>query len=81
MLDDEGRTEATKEQSLPRLSARASNVIHEQILKPLLGKASLAAFHPIVKDCPRRIHGKEIVCLRDLEKILILRAGVSQYTR
>lgn len=61
-------------QSLPRLSARASNRIHEHILKPLLAKPSLKDFHPIVKDCPRRIHGKEIVCLRDLEKTLIFMA-------
>lgn len=61
-------------ESLPRLSARASNRIHEYILKPLLAKQSLKDFHPIVKDCPRRIHGKEIVCLRDLEKTLIFMA-------
>jgi hypothetical protein len=64
-------------ESLPRLSARASNRIHEHILKPLLAKSSLKDFHPIVKDCPRRIHGKEIVCLRDLEKTLIFMAPVS----
>jgi hypothetical protein len=66
-------------QSLPRLSARASNRIHEHILKPLLAKPSLKDFHPIVKDCPRRIHGKEIVCLRDLEKTLIFMAPVSDF--
>jgi hypothetical protein len=65
-------------ESLPRLSARASNRIHEHILKPLLAKSSLEDFHPIVKDCPRRIHGKEIVCLRDLEKTLIFMAPVSE---
>ena len=66
-------------ESLPRLSARASNRIHEHILKPLLAKQSLKDFHPIVKDCPRRIHGKEIVCLRDLEKTLIFMAPVSEF--
>jgi hypothetical protein len=66
-------------ESLPRLSARASNRIHEHILKPLLAKQSLRDFHPIVKDCPRRIHGKEIVCLRDLEKTLIFMAPVSGF--
>jgi hypothetical protein len=66
-------------ESLPRLSARASNRIHEHILKPLLAKSSLKDFHPIVKDCPRRIHGKEIVCLRDLEKTLIFMAPVSEF--
>jgi hypothetical protein len=66
-------------ESLPRLSARASNRITEYILKPLLAKPSLKDFHPIVKDCPRRIHGKEIVCLRDLEKTLIFMAPVSGF--
>ncbi|KAF4625064.1 hypothetical protein G7Y89_g13102 [Cudoniella acicularis] len=65
-------------ESLPRLSARASNRIHEHILRPLLAKPSLKDFHPIVKDCPRRINGKEIVCLRDLEKTLIFMAPVSE---
>ncbi|CAL3966298.1 unnamed protein product [Diplocarpon coronariae] len=63
---------------LPRLSVRASNRIHEHILKPLLAKTSLKDFHPIIRDCPRRIHGKEIVCLRDLEKTLIFMAPVSE---
>ena len=78
---DGAATSTVAEGISPRLSARASNRIHEHILKPLLGKASLEAFHPIVKDCPRRIHGKEIVCLRDLEKTLFFMANVSQYTR
>jgi hypothetical protein len=61
-------------ESLPRMSIRASNKIHEHILKPLLAKQSLKDFHPIVRDCPRRIHEKEIVCLRDLEKTLVFMA-------
>ncbi|KAJ5038818.1 uncharacterized protein L3040_006497 [Drepanopeziza brunnea f. sp. 'multigermtubi'] len=61
-------------QNLPRLSGRASNRIHEHILRPLLAKPSLQDFYPLVKDCPRRIHSKEIVCLRDLEKTLIFMA-------
>ncbi|KAL2070865.1 hypothetical protein VTL71DRAFT_13891 [Oculimacula yallundae] len=65
-------------ESLPRLSPRASNRIYEHILRPLLSKSSLKDFHPIVKDCPRRIHSKEIVCLRDLEKTLIFMAPVSE---
>ncbi|KAE8444708.1 hypothetical protein EG329_014366 [Mollisiaceae sp. DMI_Dod_QoI] len=65
-------------ENLPRLSARATNRITEHILKPLLAKPSLKDFHTIVKDCPRRIHAKEIVCLRDLEKTLIFMAPVSE---
>ena len=66
-------------ESLSRLSARASNRIHEHILKPLLAKESLKDFRPVIKDCPRRIHDKEIVCLRDLEKTLIFMAPVSEF--
>ncbi|KFY09632.1 hypothetical protein V492_05417 [Pseudogymnoascus sp. VKM F-4246] len=61
----------------PRLSERATNKIHEFILKPLLATPSLKDFHPIVADCPRRINEKEIVCLRDLEKTLMFMAPVS----
>jgi hypothetical protein len=71
------QTDTAKVKTLPRLSAQASNKIHEYILKPLLAKPFLKDFHPIVKDCPRRIHSKEIVCLRDLEKTLMLMAPVS----
>ncbi|KAH8593667.1 hypothetical protein B0O99DRAFT_515434 [Bisporella sp. PMI_857] len=65
-------------ENLPRLSNRASNRIHEHILRPLLAKGSLKDFHPVVRDCPRRINEKEIVCLRDLEKTLIFMAPVSE---
>jgi hypothetical protein len=64
-------------QGLPALRTRASNRIHEHILRPLLANAALKDFHPIVRDCPRRIREKEIVCLRDLEKTLVFMAPVS----
>ncbi|KAI9746080.1 MAG: copper-binding transcription factor [Claussenomyces sp. TS43310] len=70
-------THSSTLESLPRLSERASNKIHEHILKPLLSQSSLKDFHPLLEDCPRRIHGKEIVCLRDLEKTLMFMAPVS----
>ncbi|QSZ32647.1 hypothetical protein DSL72_002226 [Monilinia vaccinii-corymbosi] len=63
---------------LPRLSARTTHGIHKHILKPLLAKKSFRDLHPLVEDCPRRIHQKEIVCLRDLEKTLIFTAPVSE---
>jgi hypothetical protein len=69
---------ATKSESLPRLSSRAVNRIHEHTLKPLLAKSSLKEFRNIVLDCPRRIQENQIVCLRDLEKTLIFMAPVSQ---
>ena len=64
-------------ENLPRLSAKASNRVREHVLRPLLAKPSLKDFHSIIKDCPKRIHAKEIVCLRDLEKTLIFMAPVS----
>jgi hypothetical protein len=60
------------------LSSKATNRIYEHTLKPILAEDSLKAFHPLVLDCPRRIQEKEIVCLRDLEKTLLLMAPVSE---
>ncbi|RAL66486.1 hypothetical protein DID88_006176 [Monilinia fructigena] len=70
---------STNIKRLPRLSARTTHGIHEHILKPLLAKKSFRDLHPLVEDCPRRIHQKEIVCLRDLEKTLIFTAP--KYTK
>lgn len=67
--------------TLPGLSSRATNKICEHILKPLLAKPELKTFHPLVIDCPRRIKEKQILCLRDLEKTLLLIAPVSQLER
>lgn len=63
--------------TLPGLSNRATNKICEHVLKPLLAKPELKTFHPLVIDCPRRIKEKEILCLRDLEKTLLLIAPES----
>ncbi|KAI9794317.1 MAG: copper-binding transcription factor [Piccolia ochrophora] len=60
------------------LSVHAAAHIAQHIIQPLLHKATLKDFHPLVRDIPRRIDGKEILCLRDLEKTLILLAPVSQ---
>lgn len=67
--------------TLPGLSNRATNKICEHVLKPLLAKPELKTFHPLVIDCPRRIKEKEILCLRDLEKTLLLIAPVSEIQR
>jgi uncharacterized C2H2 Zn-finger protein len=67
-----------EDDELPHLSERAINRIHEHTLKPLLAKASLKDFRPIILDCPRRIKENQIICLRDLEKTLIFMAPVSQ---
>ncbi|KAF7876954.1 uncharacterized protein EAF02_008174 [Botrytis sinoallii] len=70
---------STTIKSLPRLSARTTARIQEHILKPLLAKESFKDLHPLLQDCPRRIHQKEIVSLRDLEKTLIFTAP--KYTK
>lgn len=75
------RSLAVSTATLPGLSSRATNKICEHILKPLLAKAELKTFHPLVIDCPRRIKEKQILCLRDLEKTLLLIAPVSQLQR
>jgi len=54
------------------LSDRATSRIYEHTLKPLLAKPSLKDFHPLVLECPKKIQDREIVCLRDLEKTLLL---------
>ncbi|KAK4110550.1 hypothetical protein N656DRAFT_757503 [Canariomyces notabilis] len=58
--------------SLPGLSPRATSRICEHTLKPLLGKPAFKDFHPLLLECPKKIQDKEIVCLRDLEKTLLL---------
>ncbi|TPX11205.1 uncharacterized protein E0L32_001023 [Thyridium curvatum] len=72
------RSAAAEAEQLPGLSPRATNRIYEHTLKPLLSKPSLKDFHPLLLECPRKIHSKEIVCLRDLEKTLLLIAPVSE---
>ncbi|KAL2258955.1 hypothetical protein VTK26DRAFT_7542 [Humicola hyalothermophila] len=63
---------ATVTASLPGLSARATSRICEHTLKPLLGNSSFKDFHPLLLECPKKIQEKQIVCLRDLEKTLLL---------
>lgn len=62
----------------PALNGRATNRIYEHTLKPLLAKPAFKDFHPLILECPRKIQEKEIVCLRDVEKTLLLLAPVSE---
>lgn len=73
-------TTAAAPVSLPGLSARATNRICEHTLKPILSKPAFKDFHPLLLECPRKIQQKEILCLRDLEKTLLLVAPVSDLT-
>jgi hypothetical protein len=70
--------DSTSSTGLPTLSARATNHIYEHTLKPLLAERAFKAFHPLVLECPRKIQEKQIVCLRDVEKTLLLLAPVSE---
>ncbi|KAH6845201.1 hypothetical protein B0I37DRAFT_416750 [Chaetomium sp. MPI-CAGE-AT-0009] len=76
--DKVGRTTAVTRSAAARsataagLSPRATSRICEYTLKPLLGKAGFKDFHPLLLECPRKIQERQIVCLRDLEKTLLL---------
>ncbi|KND86324.1 Zinc finger transcription factor ace1 [Tolypocladium ophioglossoides CBS 100239] len=59
---------------LPVLGQRAFNSITGRILGPLLAKSDLRDFHPIVQNIPYPMRTKKIICLRDVEKTLILMA-------
>ncbi|KAL8387675.1 hypothetical protein RB595_009746 [Gaeumannomyces hyphopodioides] len=70
---------ASTSKNLPGLSARATSRIYEHTLKPLLADSSFKDFHPVILECPRKISSKQIVCLRDVEKTLLLTAqGVTK---
>ncbi|KLU84167.1 zinc finger transcription factor ace1 [Magnaporthiopsis poae ATCC 64411] len=69
----------TTSESLPGLSARATSRIYEHTLKPLLANSAFKDFHHVVLECPRKISSKQIICLRDVEKTLLLTAqGVTK---
>lgn len=70
--------ETSSAENLPGLSARAISRICEHTLKPLLGNSGFKDFHPLIIQCPRKMQEKQIVCLRDLEKTLLLVAPVSE---
>jgi uncharacterized C2H2 Zn-finger protein len=58
----------------PGLSAKATGRIYKHTVEPLLAEPSFKEFHPLVRDCDRRMRTKEMVCLRDVEKALLLTA-------
>lgn len=60
------------------ISAYAARQVGKHILQPLLQNGTLEDFHPIVRDIPSRIKRREISCLRDVEKALVLLAPVSR---
>lgn len=60
------------------LSEYACRHIQKHIISPIVAEQSLKSFHPLVKGIPYRVNRKEITCLRDLEKVLLWLAPVSE---
>lgn len=65
-------------QALPSMTQSALGHVRELIIRPITQAPYFSPFHDLVEDISRRISTKEIVCLRDIEKTLILLAPVSQ---
>ena len=63
------------------LSEYACRQIQKYIISPIVREGSLKDFHPLVQGIPYRVGRKEITCLRDLEKVLLWLAPVSQSRR
>ena len=59
------------------LNEYACRQIQKHIILPIVREDSLKSFHSLVKGIPQRVGRKEITCLRDLEKVLLLLAPVS----
>lgn len=59
---------------LQGLSPKATSRIYEHTVKPLLAKQDYKIFHPLLLECTTKINKKDIVCLRDVEKIIFLLA-------
>lgn len=60
------------------LSEYACRHIQKHLIAPIIGDESLKHFHPLVRGIPYRVGRKEITCLRDLEKVLLWLAPVSE---
>lgn len=59
------------------LSEYACRQIQRHIINPIIHEPTLKDFHPLISGIPYRVGRKEITCLRDLEKILLWLAPVS----
>jgi hypothetical protein len=61
------------------LSEYACRQIQKHIIVPIVSEPKLKDFHSLVKGIPFRVARKEITCLRDLEKVLLWLAPVSDH--
>lgn len=71
-----GSASSRVDETIPAFGQSALSRIHEHIIRPLGEDPNLKEFQPIVHDVPLRIESKEIICLRDIEKTLLLLAPV-----
>ncbi|KAI9891658.1 MAG: copper-binding transcription factor [Vezdaea aestivalis] len=70
-------TPSTRTAPQHALTPDAIHLIQRRILTPILQRQFLKDFFPLLRDIPRRIKDKDILCVRDLEKTLLLLAPVS----
>ncbi|KAL8712456.1 MAG: hypothetical protein Q9220_003304 [cf. Caloplaca sp. 1 TL-2023] len=73
-----GHGATTETASQHALSEYACRHIQKHIISPIIAETSLKDFHPLVRGIPYRVGRKEITCLRDLEKVLLWLAPVSE---
>jgi len=76
---NESKAAFTMESSQRAISEFACKQIQKHIISPIIREERLKAFHPLVGGLPHRVARKEITCLRDLEKILLWLAPVSDH--
>ena len=69
---------ATSDPSQHVLSEHACRQIQKYIIVPIVKDEKLQSFHPLVHRIPFLVARKEIICLRDLEKLLLTLAPVSK---
>ena len=60
------------------LSEYACEQIQRYIIVPITKEPTLKSFHQLVKSIPYRVGQKQITCLRDLEKVILWLAPVSE---
>ena len=60
-----------------QLSFATCKLIERHLLLPLLKEPKLKPFHRLVESIPSRVVNKKIVCLRDLERVLLWLSPVS----
>lgn len=62
------------------LSEYACEQIQRYIIVPITKEPALKAFHQLVNSVPYRVGQKQITCLRDLEKVILWLAPVSEFS-